>query len=524
MAAAALLVSEYLLLTWTVDTTPIQKRIGWLSGLEYLGPLGLAIGTAILVFTLTRKANVTLAAAAPAAIARRASPFVAAHALFLVTFLLLTRALFGARALILAAPQAWFFAWALLGLATVAALTLAVVRPRQLFSLVRQARVSILIGFVAGIAAWKAGQAAEWGPLGVWRPLGGLTVRAVAQVLSWFFSDSISDPQRLLVGTSHFRVIVAPGCSGSEEIGLMIVLQAFWLVALRRELRFPNALLLLPIGIAIAWASNVIRIAALIAIGSRWSRAVAMGGFHSKAGWVLFCAAALGWMLVAQRVPFFSREPRGAQKEATTWNPTAAYLAPLLLGIAVQLVAGLFSVPTDFFYPVQGLVILAALWAYRQAYAPSRFSFSWAALLIGAGAFAFYLGLERLFEHGMSAKALEVGASWAAAPLMLAGLARSIILVPLAEELAFRGYLLRRLISADFTDVSAARWSLTSVLVSSQAFGVLQSNWIAGAIAGMLYAYAQHRRGRIEDAFLAHAVTAALASAYELGVALLRHS
>src|SRR5215510_3051671 len=139
MAAAALLVCEYLLLTWTVDTTGIQQRIGWLSGLEYLGPLGIAIGTAILVFTLTRKANVTVAAAAPAAIARRASPFVAAHALFLVTFLLLTRALFGARALILGAPQAWFFAWALLGLATVATLTLAVVQPQQLFSLVRQA-------------------------------------------------------------------------------------------------------------------------------------------------------------------------------------------------------------------------------------------------------------------------------------------------------------------------------------------------------------------------------------------------
>jgi hypothetical protein len=35
----------------------------------------------------------------------------------------------------------------------------------------------------------------------------------------------------------------------------------------------------------------------------------------------------------------------------------------------------------------------------------------------------------------------------------------------------------------------------------------MQSNWIAGALAGMFYSYAQHRRGRIEDAFLTHAVT-----------------
>jgi len=524
--AAAILVSEYLLLSFAVDTERIQQRISWLSGFEYLGPLGIAIGTAILVFTITRKASIIVPAPAKVATARRAPAYVVAHALLLVTFVLLTHALFGSRALILGAPQAWFVTWVLLGLATVTALALVVVQPQQLVSLVQQARVSILIGFLAGIVAWKAGQAAE-GRLGghiLWGPLGDLTVRAVAQVLSWFFSDSISDPHRLLVGTSHFRVIVAPGCSGAEGIALIIVLQAFWLVALRRELRFPNAFLLLPIGVAIVWASNVIRIAALIAIGSRWSREVAMGGFHSKAGWVLFCGVALVWMLVARSIPFFTRELRSAEKEEVTWNPTAAYLAPLLLGIAVQLVAGLFSIPASFFYPIQGLAILAALWAYRQSYGLWRFSFSWAVLMIGAFAFALPLALERLLAHTTTSRTLDVGASWAAVPLMLGGLARSVVLVPVAEELAFRGYLLRRLISADFTDVSPAKLSLTSLLVSSLAFGVLQNNWLAGAIAGMLYAYAQYRRGRIEDAFLAHAVTSLLAVMYSWWFAPLRHA
>jgi len=107
---------------------------------------------------------------------------------------------------------------------------------------------------------------------------------------------------------------------------------------------------------------------------------------------------------------------------------------------------------------------------------------------------------------------------------VLIQLARTVIAVPLAEELAFRGYLLRRIVSADFTEVSPAKFGLASFLISSLAFGALQSNWIAGAVAGMLYAYAQYRRGRVEDAFLAHAVASLLAAVYSWCFAPLPHA
>jgi CAAX prenyl protease-like protein len=231
-------------------------------------------------------------------------------------------------------------------------------------------------------------------------------------------------------------------------------------------------------------------------------------------------------MLIARRARFFSRDSRRAGKEADTWNPTAAYLAPLLSGISVQLVAGLFSLRPEFVSSFQGLAIAAALWAYRRSYGPWHVSFSWAVLLIGAAAFAVHLASERSWVQAAtsgSAAGLVIGLPSTAAPLVLANLARSIVLVPLAEELAFRGYLLRRLVSADFIEVSPAQFGLTALAISSVAFGVLQSNWIAGAIAGLFYAYAQHRRGRIEDAFLAHAVTSLLVNSYALWLAPARH-
>jgi CAAX prenyl protease-like protein len=86
-----------------------------------------------------------------------------------------------------------------------------------------------------------------------------------------------------------------------------------------------------------------------------------------------------------------------------------------------------------------------------------------------------------------------------------------VITVPIAEELAFRGFLLRRLIAADFEAVSLQRWTLLAVLVSSVAFGLMHGDrWVAGSIAGLLYAGAQRWRGRIADAVVAHGITNAL--------------
>jgi len=55
-----------------------------------------------------------------------------------------------------------------------------------------------------------------------------------------------------------------------------------------------------------------------------------------------------------------------------------------------------------------------------------------------------------------------------------------------------------------------------SFLVSSVAFGALHGRWLAGILAGMIYAAAQYRRGEISDAIVAHMVTNALLAAYVL--------
>src|SRR5262249_36463868 len=96
-------------------------------------------------------------------------------------------------------------------------------------------------------------------------------------------------------------------------------------------------------------------------------------------------------------------------------------------------------------------------------------------------------------------------------------IAAAVVTAPVAEELAFRGFLIRRVISADFESLGLRQFTYFSVLLSSTVFGFLHGDrWIAGTIAGLAYAAALLRRGRIGDAVVAHATTNALIAAWVL--------
>lgn len=83
--------------------------------------------------------------------------------------------------------------------------------------------------------------------------------------------------------------------------------------------------------------------------------------------------------------------------------------------------------------------------------------------------------------------------------------------MPIAEELAFRGYLLLRLVSADFERVSFGGVTWIALAVSSLAFGAIHgARWFAGAVAGLLYAPVLRKRGRFGGSASGHGSTNAL--------------
>ena len=89
--------------------------------------------------------------------------------------------------------------------------------------------------------------------------------------------------------------------------------------------------------------------------------------------------------------------------------------------------------------------------------------------------------------------------------------------MPIAEELAFRGFLARRLIDREFDRLPFSALTPLSVVVSSVAFGLLYGqHWIAGIVTGLACAAILRRRGRIGDAVVAHATSNLLLAAWIL--------
>ena len=141
-------------------------------------------------------------------------------------------------------------------------------------------------------------------------------------------------------------------------------------------------------------------------------------------------------------------------------------------------------------------------------------------MIAGCAVFGIWLGLD-LMSGAHPQNAIAAGLALLSSPERISWLvfrtAAAVITVPIAEELAFRGFLIRRLSSADFESLNPRHYTYIAVLVSSVAFGLLHGDrWLAGTVAGLIYAAAFLRRGRIGDAVVAHAITNALLAAWVL--------
>lgn len=414
----------------------------------------------------------------------------------------------------------WIAFWAATGLATVVLWALALADSSYWRTLLRSESRSLSIACGFGLLAWLAGRLAQT----LWRPLARATFILVERQLKLVYSEVVADPATRVLGTPSFNVGIAPECSGLEGVGLVAVLMPVFLWLLRDRFRFPRAFALVPLAMVLIWLANSVRIAGLIIIGNEISEPLALQGFHSQAGWLALNGVTLGLLAVSLYLPAFTRPTELLTAETpvapvdTAPGPTLAYLAPLLTLSAAIMVTGLLTAEFDWLYPLRALAGGLALWGFRHTYLRLEWAWSWAAVANGALVFVIWIALEPTSAPASSAFTSELAAAPAVsgALWLICRVLGSVIVVPLAEELAFRGYLIRRLLAVDFEDVPAARRSWPALLVSSVLFGLLHSRWLAGTIAGLLFGLAVYRRGRLSDAILAHAVANALVAAAAL--------
>jgi CAAX prenyl protease-like protein len=194
-------------------------------------------------------------------------------------------------------------------------------------------------------------------------------------------------------------------------------------------------------------------------------------------------------------------------------QPTAAYMAPLMTLVGTMVVTTAFSSGLDWGYPLRVVTTGLVLWMFRHHYRRMSLSVSPVAVVAGIATFVLWILLEPgpATEDAGRLPASMPGAwriVWIAFKLI-----GSVAVVPLAEELAFRGFLPRRLLAFSFERLPLDKFDLPSFLVSSVAFGLLHGRWVAGTLAGMIFYLAMVHRGRLGDAVVAHALTNALIAA-----------
>jgi exosortase E/protease (VPEID-CTERM system) len=417
--------------------------------------------------------------------------------------------------------------WYATGVLTLAYAACAFLPPRAALQLVRHTGWAWLYALAVAVLArrlivyaplWNG---AVWNPAMdlSWKPVTDLTFGMVNLLLRMLLPYVIADRATMTIGTPGFNVEITPWCAGFEGTALMLVFGVAWLAFFRREYRFPQALLLIPAGMAVIWLSNVARITALILIGVAGAPNIAVNGFHSEAGWIAFTCVALSFAVLSRRWAWVSLEAETVSgARAAGPNPTAPYLMPFVVLMAAGMVSVAASSGFERLYPLQVLAAAVALWFFRSKYRELNWRFGWFAALAGSAIFILWLGLDRLSgAHPDSAIGPGLqNLSGSARFLWLAfRTIGAVVTAPLAEELAFRGFLIRRINSADFESLSPRHYTYFSMLMSSLAFGLLHGDrWIAGSLAGLIYGVAFVRRGRIGDAVFAHALTNALLAAW----------
>jgi exosortase E/protease (VPEID-CTERM system) len=243
-----------------------------------------------------------------------------------------------------------------------------------------------------------------------------------------------------------------------------------------------------------------------------WHTRLGVAGFHSVAGWLYLNAVALGVVLASRRFNFFVRSD--APGSTTPAGADASfYLLPFAAVVGTALITRAFVGQFDALYPPKAFAGVATLAVFHSRLRAMPWEWHWDAVGIGLAVFAIWIVLEPAAPKSAD---LAIGEALGSLPLF-AGIGwiafrivGSVLVVPLVEELCFRGYLIRKLVSAEFEKVDLGHFTWLSFLGSSLLFGALHGRWIAGTIAGVMFAAALYRRGRLTDAVLAHSVANAL--------------
>jgi len=216
-------------------------------------------------------------------------------------------------------------------------------------------------------------------------------------------------------------------------------------------------------------------------------------------------------------------------------RPWLPYVLPMALYMAFLLWQS--NANLLWLYPLKTVAVAGALWWFRKEYTELKFGFPVLGIVVGLIAIALWIWLDPFypklselmnsFEWTLSRwmnsppptgkvtppfdpTLIEpVNLRYAFIAFRVAG---AVLVVPVMEELFWRGFLIRWVINEDFKSVPVGIFTWSSFLITTAMFGLEHDQWIAGLICGALYNWLFYRTRSVWACVVAHAVSnAALA-------------
>jgi len=208
-------------------------------------------------------------------------------------------------------------------------------------------------------------------------------------------------------------------------------------------------------------------------------------------------------------------------------HATAAYVAPFVVYVGLMGIEHALGLPPRIFYPVRCAASALALIMLSRDVCSWRPSRPLASALLGALVFLIWVAPDWLFDYRhfwLFENALFGKVSSSVPPDLQGSLSFRVVrtlgctvLVPILEELFWRGWLMRWLIDGRFWKVplgsftSLSFWTVAAMFASEHG-----PYWEVGLAAGVLYNWWMIRTCNLADCIVAHSVTNGLLSLYVL--------
>jgi CAAX prenyl protease-like protein len=185
------------------------------------------------------------------------------------------------------------------------------------------------------------------------------------------------------------------------------------------------------------------------------------------------------------------------------------------------------GLPLEWFYPIRLVLVVALLLIFSRHYISLRPSHPLASIGIGIAVFVIWVAPDILFgyrNHWLFNNTMVGSASNTTSVslrqnvfFIFLRVASSALLVPLLEEMFWRGWLMRWLISKEFLKVPVGTYRASAFWVVALLFASEHGPyWDVGLLAGIIYNWWIIRTRNLADCFLAHGVTNGILAAYVL--------